>query len=66
MISSHYKLSEELLRDADIAMYRAKRQGSSGYHIFPINLANSQVVNNQSVNSTISSTMSQRSLVPKE
>jgi diguanylate cyclase (GGDEF)-like protein len=52
IISPQYKLSEELLRDADIAMYQAKRQGDSGYHIFPINLANSQVVNNQSVNST--------------
>jgi diguanylate cyclase (GGDEF)-like protein len=35
IIASHYQNSEELLRDADTAMYQAKRQGKSSYHIFP-------------------------------
>ncbi|AFY72494.1 diguanylate cyclase (GGDEF) domain-containing protein [Synechococcus sp. PCC 7502] len=54
MITSHYKNSEELLRDADMAMYQAKRQGKSSYHIFPwINAPNIQP-------------KSQKNLVPAE
>lgn len=30
----HYQLPEEILRDADIAMYRAKNQGRAHYEIF--------------------------------
>lgn len=32
--STGYESSEDLLRDADLAMYRAKSQGTAGYRIF--------------------------------
>jgi len=34
IVTSQYIYSEELLRDADIAMYQSKRQCSNGYQIF--------------------------------
>jgi len=44
LVNSQYKSAEELLRDADIAMYQAKRQGNSGYHVFPCHLVNSGAI----------------------
>lgn len=35
IVTPSYRSVEELLRDADMAMYEAKRQGKSGYWIFP-------------------------------
>jgi len=34
MIGSHYRRPEEMLRDADVAMYRAKNRGRNRYELF--------------------------------
>lgn len=38
MVNPQYQSVDELLRDADMAMYEAKRQGQSTYRIFPWSL----------------------------
>ena len=34
MSDAHYRRPEEILRDADLAMYRAKSAGKAGYAVF--------------------------------
>jgi diguanylate cyclase (GGDEF)-like protein len=40
IVKSDYGYSEELLRDADIAMYKSKHRGDCGYEVFSPNTSN--------------------------